>query len=539
MMKKCNIRKKTLMLLIALVTIFNNINCVKAEGGKTISGGDFPVTGTCPPSGPGSLNCNASKGWTATCYKKSWEEENRNYIYRKIWDMNGNLITKDVDLESAFNQKGLSGVLAGTYIGLNLYEEKYTRLKITIGSTGIQEYHDCHYTMTYTTTVCGIDENTGKYKCTSQRKTKTKELKKQAGTASTACPADSGWSLSIGPAYYECVPTCSSALETCVRMNEPILPELNPSYKGVFQDSNDINAGKMDPLEPELIYDTGEQSSFGEWYWEKTRTKRFSFKLGASCINVKNGDIRYIGENGNCNPDNDEYEIKEEPEYWKYFIPLNSNSADDVSIILDPILESGIVNAGMCKSIMSNHPDAYMNLIIPANGSFSGNITNDKEKVSGGCYWGVNIKIPVIQRFYNEIVNNNTFERFKGFNFYYKPIDIDNPFPNGLNNTSIWYEWNGTNPNISQSYDKMIYYANTSGNEQEIRKYNDKNNDKYTPYASWDKLNKDGTSEFVRNSGIMDEGKVPLPDKNSFYNLGCGPKNTNVNNVFKQTECDG
>lgn len=529
MMKKCNIRKKTLMLLIVLLSLINNIDYVDARSASTGSSGSDETTGTCPPSGPGSLNCNASKGWTATC-SKSWRSEDTQEVVTKIWDMNGNYLGEDIDnssIEEIFSKNNLQGALAGTYIGLYIYEEKYTYRRIDVNSVGIQEFHDCTYERKYTTTCCSGTSSNGQSNCYSCEKTEYKKLTKQEGTAANACPQGEYWTT--GPAYYECVATCTSALEQCRAKNEPTLPDLNPSYKGIFQDSNDVNAGMMEPLEPEITYDTGEESSLGSWFWEKSRTKRFSFKLGSACINVKTGEVRYVSENGNCKLSDDEYTVNESTEYWKYFIPLNANSANDISINLESISGSGIVSAGLCQSYISNYPKEYMNFLKPINGSLTGNQSTDMEKVSSGCYMDTKITLPIIQRFYNELEDGKTF---KGFNFYYKPIDINNPFPNGLNNTSIWNEWNGTNPNISQSYDKMIYYANTSGNEQEIRKYNDKNNDKYTPYASWDKLNKDGTSEFVRNSGIMDESKLSLPNKNSFYALGCGPKNSS-----SQSEC--
>ena len=122
-----------------------------------------------------------------------------------------------------------------------------------------------------------------------------------------------------------------------------------------------------------------------------------------------------------------------------------------------------------------------------------------------------------------------------------KPIDINEPFPNGLNNISLWYDWDKSKkkePDISKSYNEITYYANTSGNEEKIRKYNNQNDKdsrkKDHPYASWEEMNINGTSQFIKNQGIVASNAKP----NSFYNLGCGPKNTNVKDVFAQPECD-
>ena len=72
-----------------------------------------------------------------------------------------------------------------------------------------------------------------------------------------------------------------------------------------------------------------------------------------------------------------------------------------------------------------------------------------------------------------------------------------------------------------------------------IKEYD--NGKKDYPYASWEGknendteggMNKDGTSNFIDNKDIVTRRTE------DFYRLGCGPKNTNVNNVFTQTECD-
>ena len=190
----------------------------------------------------------------------------------------------------------------------------------------------------------------------------------------------------------------------------------------------------------------------------------------------------------------------------------------------------------MCQAYKDYYPDSWDKIIKDDMGQ-------------EGCTFEIDVTIPVIQRFYNELREDTetVFEGFKGFNFYYKPIDINEPFPNGLNNTSIWYEWNKdkNNPNISKSYEQLTYYANTSQNENEIRKYNNQkeydNDKKDYPYASWEGknendteggMNKDGTSNFIDNKDIVTRRTE------DFYNLGCGPKNTNVNNIFTQPECD-
>ena len=120
---------------------------------------------------------------------------------------------------------------------------------------------------------------------------------------------------------------------------------------------------------------------------------------------------------------------------------------------------------------------------------------------------------------------DNGEKKFKGFNFYYKPIDINNPFPNGLSDTSIWKEWydnvkddKKATPDISKSFDEVTYIAENI-NATKVRKYTKDN-----PYTSWKNMNLDGTSNFITTEGV-----VTRETKNKVYKLGCGPLNNTAN----------
>lgn len=92
----------------------------------------------------------------------------------------------------------------------------------------------------------------------------------------------------------------------------------------------------------------------------------------------------------------------------------------------------------------------------------------------------------------------NIYERlYKGNNyrFIYRPIDINNPFPNRVAGVN-WYEWynNSVNKNrLEESYSKLEYEAElNTQNVSEIKEYNKNNN-----YLDWNGINENGKSDFV------------------------------------------
>ena len=141
----------------------------------------------------------------------------------------------------------------------------------------------------------------------------------------------------------------------------------------------------------------------------------------------------------------------------------------------------------MCLAYYKNYKAnaEYKKYIKPLNGEYAGTSIDKKTiEKEGGCYFSSTFNIPISQKFYNEENNGTTI---KGFNFYYKPIDINNPFPNGVASDSYWYNsydastnkitldnpQKGTtiNINLDDSF-KQITYAATNIKLNEIREYN-------------------------------------------------------------------
>lgn len=312
-----------------------------------------------------------------------------------------------------------------------------------------------------------------------------------------------------------------------------------PSYQVEVSDSNDIEGNKTTTLATQTSCST---CSFGYTGAKSgSATVTYNYRLNKACMNVKTANIRYT-QDIEC----EDYEIEIEDKviqgknYWNYFIPLNTKSNQFVEINLRPIGSGGSLIKEQCQYVMEHNPmssdtskTTYMDLIIKKDKTnFKGDFAlgergyDYNEIVENGCLLTSKVKIPAVQKFYRETPKDNGTIKFKGFNFYYKPISVNanqqnikkTVFPNGITDTSVWLEWYQSEKNeldLTKSYDIITYTAlNISATK--VRDYNRTNQ-----YTSWEKMNLDGTSKFIDNYGIISRNT-----KSNVYKLGCGPSNT-------------
>ena len=272
--------------------------------------------------------------------------------------------------------------------------------------------------------------------------------------------------------------------------------------------------------------------------WKESATCKYYYSLKKACLNKKTALVTYKDE---CNSDEIE-SVPTKSGTWNYFTPLSSKSDKSVEISLMPAGSPITVNECLYVITHNNSTNPkdtnYTSLIRPIdlsqkfNGDALGCTTeecikakSDYKKIEGkGCYLTINIKLPLKQKFYNEETENGQI-KFKGFNFYYRQIDYKNPFPNGLDENSYWYDWYQTNyqngtytkniesPNIMSSFNTRTYEA-TNINATEVRKYTSSN-----PYTSWNGMFSSGQSGFIK------QGYVKRITNQNYYSLGCGPAN--------------
>ncbi|MBQ2872918.1 MAG: hypothetical protein IJE89_02855 [Bacilli bacterium] len=277
------------------------------------------------------------------------------------------------------------------------------------------------------------------------------------------------------------------------------------------------------------------------------------------CMNMKTSEVFYGREckesegeikieNGTVNvrDENKEKEVN----YWHYFIPLNikSNSAPhpkgntkeyteefENEINRNQVFYLSIVknenkeySFDTCKDYMTNENPEYYHYEIIAKGEtgdipFTGNYYNDLLilEQAGSCNSYVQLYFPISQEFYKEVTKEDSTISLKGFNFYYRPIDINDPFPNGIGASSLWNLWSKNtekNPDISKSF-TTITYQTEKINADKIREYTKEN-----PYTSWTNMNLDGTSSYI---GSGNNFIIQRKTSGNIYKLGCGPANKN------------
>jgi len=314
----------------------------------------------------------------------------------------------------------------------------------------------------------------------------------------------------------------------------------NPSNKLEILNTNEYPTGNEEQINKKLkevtktINPTLIDSKMNGSYESETgsASSTFGYFPKKVCIDAKTAKVYYDND---CHLEKEEiYEIKNKTVHdkylgknvntWPYFIPLNTKT--DSKFYLN-LVENGSLDAGICLDIMKNYSN-YVDLLKPiSGGSFLGdynrlkNSSSDYKKVTKekGCNFAARINFKIEQKFYDEEMKKDKL-LLKGFSFYYRPIDITNPFPNEIDKNSYWYDWNKAKtktPNLTKSFNEVTYVAHNIDIDK-IRTYNQNNK-----YTNWKGIKITGISEFIeQNDIIIRNSKI---NKDSLYNLGCGPYN--------------
>lgn len=568
--------KKKIIVGLTLTTLFVGITTVKAVS--------FPI-GYADTGGTSStpredieVDLGTSGSITYTC-KYNYNVYSDKIITIDGYDMNDNEIMK-----YSLNISPDNRVLAGTSIGLNIYETKTVRWNLTkVEVTETEAKKTPIYKCTYKTRTHGLPKPGIPEIAMPLSATKSANVQPIATclatekytTSYSTCPSEaSSCTYESGPtfSYYRddgSVETLSTNLEKIEECREIAAStaisaangNVYASYEIEMSDSNDVNGTEGIKITNEDANATREcegnscSFSYSAGMEKDSKKIKFYYRKARACINVKTAEVTYKTGNDKCD-ETIEKEVSntkiESNTHWHYFIPLNAKSTDKIEVNM---LKSvgGELTTSECLYVMQHNPinaskpnstdTTYVDLIkTVADGiDFKGDYkcyncnpnnpdewNNEQsadyaEVQANGCYLTSKIKIPVNQKFYNEMSttneSGNTTSNFNGFNFYYRPIDINNPFPNGLSTSSIWEDWNNNKNkdlDLTKSFENVTYIA-TNIDARNIRTYN-KNNS----YTSWSNMNIDGTSKYIDNEGVIQRNNGI-----SVYKLGCGPANEN------------
>lgn len=459
-------------------------------------------------------------------------------IYNTIYDRDNNIINSGT-LSPTID------VLAGTSIGVNIHETKvktWTEPTVKVTKKKAETY-SCQGTYTG-------KKQKGCYKCPKDPITPYEPKEVTTSPVSTKrlavklcgcqtmvcgdfnkeeCPTSQGcfWAgngdgtegdeVTSGDFFNTCKTAAENASKAIVQRDD------GASYQLTLSNSNDINANSGS----QTITGTG-----GCNYSEPTNTCNYNYRPTIVCMNVKTAVVEYkTGDRPSCS--DDEIQIRDDgtPTHWHYFIPLNTKSTDTFNLSLSPNGNNAFKTPGQCKNFIDNN-DNYRDWIVrnPGGGAFNGATKDDdKDTVDsdGGCKVASNIRIGAEQKFYHE--TGRTRKMIEGYELFYRPIDISNPFPNGISAKSYWKNLiNNDNvitvtnaSNIKKTYKLADSFRNWSYYIYDIdaNAIRDYNKDNF--YTSWADMKPDGTSDFIRKFNITRNRS-----NQEFYKLGCGPANS-------------
>lgn len=304
-----------------------------------------------------------------------------------------------------------------------------------------------------------------------------------------------------------------------------------PSYVVEYYDSNDINAAKNNGT---TIKVTGEIDKCNNITVTRLSSGgyldlcTFDYNLEKTCIDTLTGKVSY---NRNCT-EGKELEVQP-PGGAKtmYFSPLNAKTNEEFKLLLNTWQSAQIMTKAQCDYIKKTYSNSWQNLIVGPNNEMltPENYNSKVRNVSGktACRIKTSIVFPIVQQFYGQ---TSDYKALKGYGMYFRQIDINNPFPNGLSSTSYWYG-NYKDKKVNgvklSTFNNITYAADLTGNSktEQVRSFNGT----YT-YSMWEStnnvsgMNANGTSNFIRN-GPTSSVFTKKADTKSFYKLGCGPLN--------------
>lgn len=503
-------RKKTLLFLCLILSILNVPKINAAEGGE----GSINTIGGTIDSGNSGSGTGGNAQYSPWTY---FDDNGKRYKYRYS-------VQYGSSLDHSITYKIPTGdvIKSGTWVGINIHEIQSASWNVT--ATEFKEIKKV-YTCTVYKENCSYIKERVPAGYNSKGEREYVEVKRKVCNPyydyiikdkvldyheSFSCPPGSTMHENIKEVPSDEISSKLTEIYELAHSRALGMVGTPLSKVQIITDElNEKNEHKTETILGQLV--SSSDSGAGE---SGSVSKTYSYKPNNICINLKTGKVRY---NKECKQDE---EVKLNPyiykntEYWQYFSPLDTKSGTSFSLVVKNNADRKL-SAGECHSIMNNYKDAYQNRIVSINnktlnGDYckNGNCNNlntgsgsDWQEVSKGCYLSTVVNFDVVQKYYFEEMKNNEL-KFNGYNLYYRPININNPFPTTPTENSIWYEWfNSTNktPNLKDSFNEVTYSVDVPNKLADtIRAYNVNN-----PYPSFDKLSLNGTSSFLQSIGVV------------------------------------
>ena len=490
-------KKYLLYTILVFFAFYGNIFAISAGQPSSPTEGEGGNNSTLPEVDLGKIGTDSSGNSYSCKYK---------YRITTGGTITINTYNKDNELTNPNSFTPTEETLAGTSIGMQIYETKtvtWNVPSITVAVTSGATY-DCQSNKK----ICNC--NSGRSQLIASIKNFRPIIKDE-----NCCDYDYLYNQNYCPSGYTIVRirnnsntreiTSGEYYDKCKKLAEDATQKkatmtLYPSYIVKLQNPNDVNSKETTNITSNACNTSGARVS----------SCTFTYDVAKTCINVKTAAIRYL-TNTSSECSNEEIEVKKNDNHWSYFIPLNAKSKDDYFISITSSGKNTKYSGSACKNFINQNANYTDWIITSDEKKFTGNISKDLSLASAGCYLSSIVTIPVNQKFYSEEEDS-----LKGYSFYYRPIDINNPFPNGVDDSSYWSNWyksKNKEPDIAKSFAKITYYTGNI-NTPSIREYN-----KAYKYTSWSDMNISGLSNFITDAMRINVNKKEI------YKLGCGPLN--------------
>lgn len=528
-------RLKTNLFIIAIIiasllftaeTIYA-ADCIDWTALKASDGGNGGGDGNSS-GGSGGASCPLGKHTSCNVNHTKTKEEIE--LQEDLYDQEGNYIGNALVLKDKYR------FVAGRFVGIDAYEDYKKTFYVDISVECIYGWDETRYYVIHHSVTCwGEDE----------------------------VPVDCSYDEYIPYQVRHCDP-CSAPISICRPEADALLNSLahsvdvRPDFVAKRQDVNDIAEGIIGE-DPQITINTTHVSKdYGHsepsdpnssTVWQ-TVNFQYTYNLETAWIDPISGKVKY--ENSTVDPvtAKDKETFIKVPEMYterkgekiqvgQYFIPLNAKSTDLLRYNLYPNMSRSPLSASMCSTLIDKYSkknsgeEYWADFILDVNGNplYNTRKTTESAKKAGSCRTGLFVGFKISQQFYNETTNKNK-TNLSGYNFFYRPIDYTEPFPNGIYDDSYWK--NNYNPktnavtvanaagnkqDLDKSFSEITYATNDGYDLNKIREYNARNDNLYT---SWEKISPSGTSSFIsENYGLT------RYDCQTYYALGCGPANEN------------
>ncbi len=543
------IMKRSIQLIICFILLFTNINYVYADGDVSVNWGDFKDnSGNIVdeeslwkpyniPSGAWGKSDSSTKNYYCSYDAKITHSNSLNYSFR---DMENN---KLLTAKGVINTDKNHPVSSGTYIGINVFDFHRSTYTVRNVKAGYKEFVKtykpvvtCSYkikdSLEKSNSITESQKDIYRAECTiySCEAATRNNCKIYEHCETTLCSPE----YKLSGEAWEDHPYKSNSKEFKDCQNQAVKETRSKigvnskeRYEVLLSNSNKVSSvlDKESQVKTTMHktidakWQNGSSTALSDSY-----TYSILYGMTSVCLDPVKGEVTY--PSGSCIGNQlkiDDYYEGTSP-FFHYFIPLNAKDNDEIEINIrekkankvDDLVNYIKSNLDIYKDTIKCYSPKDLERRYPISG-FLGGIKNGepdsrmkKFLSDNSCYITIVIKVTHKNKFYH-----TSGGKIDGFNFYFRKIDLNNPFPKGVSNVeSLWYKY--YHSNIKDL--KLGSVSYTSSTEQ--AKYASRISDSL---FSWRNMDASGENRLIGSNAIATRIRNDDNKGDNVSKLGLGP----------------